>query len=146
MPAGRCCRVNEGWDVPNEHGIEWCSNQHADNSEPHFHSVLGRPTAKPNAEHVWEGLEDRPGILGAYCCILCMQEQNVSLYWTHNYHILCRHNIQYRLCMMLILINYNNLQTPVVPYLQIVDGHPWIAGEPLNERHQELDTAIPMGK
>ena len=74
LPAGRGCRVDECWDMPNKHGIEWRPNQHADNSKPHFQSVLRRPPTKSNAQHVWERLEECPGVLSAHWCILNTKE------------------------------------------------------------------------
>ena len=49
--------MDECRDVPNEHGIERGTNEHAYNGGPHLCCVLRRPTTKSNAQHVREGLE-----------------------------------------------------------------------------------------
>ena len=49
--------MDEGGDVPNKHGVERRSHEHADYRQPHLRRILGRKPSKTDAQHVREGFE-----------------------------------------------------------------------------------------
>ena len=49
--------------MPNEHGIEGCSQEHTDNGKPCISDGLWRSASIANAQHVRYRFEQGPGVL-----------------------------------------------------------------------------------
>ena len=56
--------------MTNEHGIERCPHQHADDGNPDLYGGPGGSLPISNAQHVRHGFEEGPAVLSAHCSIL----------------------------------------------------------------------------
>ena len=56
--------------MPNEHGVERCPNQHADDGHPYLHCGAWGALSIADAQHVREGLEQGKTVLRARASIL----------------------------------------------------------------------------
>jgi len=60
---GRVERLDKRGGMTNEQSVARGSGQHTDHGQPYVRCTLWRVSAKPNAQHVWQRLKQRPRVL-----------------------------------------------------------------------------------